>query len=131
MEKIRNSLLGLVVCLVSCGSKTEIEQLTAELEVVKKQNLLLEKRLNEYENALVITADDLNDYLISLTFGLSNGNHTKESPFSTYIALSQLPSNLKVDWECSPEPMKVEHDGLVYHVANFYETGRATEFKGS
>lgn len=107
----------------SCTSNQELEKL-------KHENQQLKKKLATYNNALVLTPENIHEYINAMTFSQLEGNKNESIPFTTCLTLARLPQNMHIKWSSTPEGMFVKKDGVTRHVENSYPTSGKHHFTG-
>lgn len=116
--------------LSSCGSNHEIEKLNTEVINLIIENVDLQNKLDEYENAIVIKYEDIHKYINTVSFGGYEFDKNEKASFTTQLVLNKLPSNIKFQWKSEPESMLVENDGLTHYLTNTYTSSGDKLFEG-
>jgi hypothetical protein len=123
--------ITILAILSSCGSKTELDNLKSEIADLKMKNKKLQTQLTRFDNSIVINSEEIDEFIMPLTFGPMEVKPNEVTTFETHLVLKKLPDNIQTNWTCSPEGMAIKNQGLGYYVTNSYESKRDLEFKGT
>lgn len=97
-------LLALLFSACKATSDNEIAEL-------KKENAALRKQLNQYDQAIVITKENINKYVGALTYGHVNVKTNEETEVGTCLYLHHLP--VEVKWTEDQENQSVSESGPI------------------
>lgn len=101
--------LILILVLSACSNQSEHR----ELLKIRKENALLKKKLDRYNQDLIITPENMHKYVGALAYGPASVK-TNES-FSTYCHLYLHDLPLKIDCIMDQENQSVKTSGKISH----------------
>lgn len=107
MNKLTFYSLVLILVLSACSNHSEHQ----ELLKLRKENIALKKKLDSYDQAVIITRDNIEKYVGSLAGGPNEVKKNEEILVNSYLYLHTLP--LKVDCTMDQENQSVEALGQI------------------
>ena len=105
--KIFISCFVLLFTISACDSS-----LQKEVDELKKENIALKKRLNSYDNSIVITEKNIHKYVSAMAYGSFKVKSNEKVSTSTVLYLRDLP--VQVKWKEDQENQSVRQSGKIY-----------------
>jgi hypothetical protein len=102
-----------------------------ELLKLRKENAELKKKISVFDEAIVLTPENIGKYVSAISFSQSKGKRNEEIQHYTSLALIKVPEHIKVEWESTPEPMSLKEDGIARYSNNIYQSPGKRKFNGS
>ncbi len=118
-------LLFLTLC--SCNSNSNSQE--QEIARLKKANAELKEKLDSYQNAIVITRDNINKYVGAIAFGPEKVETNEKSEIFTSLYLHDLP--VEVEWSTDQENQAEKESGqIVRYIQNSFPGAGKRTFSG-
>jgi len=124
-------IISFALSLGACVSNTSNNSGDKEIAQLRIENIKLKKKLASYEDAIILTPENIGKYVVAISFSQSKGKRNEEIQHYTSLALKKVPKHIKVEWESTPEPMSLKEDGIARYSNNIYESPGKRKFKGS
>lgn len=123
---MKHGIWLLLIVITACSSNDN------ELKQLKRENAQLKAKLSEYDNAIVITPENIHHYVGALTYSSAEVKPNERISVATQLTLQKLPERFKVEWTADPEPMSVKASGETQRFfENVYPTAGMRRFSGS
>ena len=121
---IGSFLLFLTLCSCNSGSQEK------EIAKLKKANAELKEKLDSYQNAIVITRDNINKYVGAIAFGPEKVAINEKSEIFTSLYLHDLP--VEVEWTTDQENQSEESKGqIVHYIQNSFSGAGKRTYTGN